>query len=134
MPVQIKMLYELLKFRNFNISHEKLPDFDSHKKFVVNNSYRTWNIIERNNKTLGTFYITFDNVIGINLIEPNHEEYVLIIKKILEKFEPLTQVKSLRSKYFLFNTHPNNKEYIKSLVSLNLVHIQNTYAYKNFFD
>ena len=58
--VQIKMLYELLKFRNFNISHEKLPDFDSHKKFVVNNSYRTWNIIERNNKTLGTFYITFD--------------------------------------------------------------------------
>ena len=80
--LHIKLLYKLLKSRKFTISHEKLPDYDSHKKFVLKNSYRTWNIIKENNKILGTFYITLNNEVGINLINPNHEKYVFIIKKI----------------------------------------------------
>ena len=130
----IKLLYELLKLRNFTISHEKLPDYDLHRKFVLNNSYRTWNIIKQNNETLGTFYITFNNEVGINLINPNFEKYVFIIKKILKNFSPLHKVNSERSKYFLFNTNPNNTEYIKSLESLEIIHIQNSYAYKKHFN
>lgn len=132
--LHIKLLYKLLKSRKFTISHEKLPDYDSHKKFVLKNSYRTWNIIKENNKILGTFYITLNNEVGINLINPNHEKYVFIIKKILKNFSPLEQVNSVRSRYFLFNTNPNNSEYIKSLQLLKITHIQNTYACKKKID
>ena len=31
------ILYELLKTRRHNISHESLPNFETHKKFVENN-------------------------------------------------------------------------------------------------
>ena len=127
----IKLLYKLLSLRVFNISHDELPDFDTHKKFVSNNSYRIWNFIELENEILGTFYITFDNVISINLLHPDKKYYVYLIEKILKEFLPLKEKKSLRSKYFIFNTNPNNKEYINALEALEIIHIQNTYAYKN---
>ena len=128
--VDIKKLYEILKKRDFNISHTNLPDFKEHNKFVLNYSYRIWNFIENEKSIIGNFYITYENVISIILLNPNKKIYVSIIKKIIEQFSPLKEKKSIRSKYFLFNTNPKNIEYIKALESLNLDHIQNTYAYK----
>ena len=128
--VDIKKLYEILNKRGFNISHTNLPDFKEHKKFVLNNSYRVWNFIEIDKSIVGNFYITYENVISIILLNPNKKIYVSIIKKIIEQFSPLKERKSIRSKYFLFNTNPKNIEYIKALESLDLDHIQNTYAYK----
>ena len=124
------LLYKLLSLRVFNISHNSLPDFDEHKKFVLKNPYRIWNFIELNNKVIGTFYITFENVISINLLMPDKKIYIYLIEKILKEFLPLKEIKSLRSKYFIFNTNPNNSEYINALESLKLVHIQNTYSYQ----
>lgn len=126
----INLLYKLLSSRVFNISHNSLPDFDEHKKFVLKNSYRIWNFIEQNNKVIGTFYITFENVISINLLMPDKKIYIYLIEKILKEFLPLKEIKSLRSKYFIFNTNPNNTQYINALESLKLVHIQNTYSYQ----
>ena len=128
--VDINLLYKLLSLRVFNISHNSLPDFDKHKEFVLNNPYRIWNFIELNNKVIGTFYITFENVISINLSNPNKKIYIYLIEKILKEFLPLKEIKSLRSKYFIFNTNPNNAEYINALESLKLVHIQSTYSYQ----
>ena len=128
--VDIKKLYEILNKRDFNISNKNLPDFKEHHKFVMNNSYRVWNFIEIEKSIIGNFYITYENVISIILLNPNKKIYVSIIKKIIEGFSPLKEKKSIRSKYFLFNTNPKNIEYIRALESLDLNHIQNTYAYK----
>jgi len=127
----IRMLYEILKLRKFNISHDKLPEFDEHNKFVLGNLYRVWKFIDNGSQTIGTFYITCENVVSVSLIVPNKTMYISVISKILERYKPLKEKKSIRSKYFIFNSNPNNKEYIQALESLKIVHIQNTYAFKN---
>ena len=127
----IKDLYELLKSREFNISHVELPEYDDHKKFVINNPYRTWHFLKKEDKLIGAFYITLENIISVNLINPLKEDYIFIIKKILKKYLPLKEKKSIRSKYFLINTNPNNQELIGALEKLDFSHIQNTYAVKN---
>ena len=63
-------LYDLLKERNYNISHKVLPDFKSHKRFVEKNPYLYWYIFSLNEKAIGTFYIKDDNSIGINTNVP----------------------------------------------------------------
>ena len=103
----------------------------SARPFVLGNSYRVWKFIDNGSQTIGTFYITCENVVSISLIVPNKKMYISVISKILEKYQPLKEKKSIRSKYFLFNSNPDNKEYIQALESLKIVHIQNTYAFKN---
>jgi len=128
--VDINDLYEVLKLRSYNISHSILPCFEEHKKFVSNNPYRTWNIIRKNNRVIGTFYLTFENVVGVNLINPSEKKYIFIIQEIFKKYSPLKEKKSLRSKYFIVNANPSNQKLIKALNSVGMVHIQNTYAQK----
>ena len=53
----------------------------------------------------------------------------MFLLTIIEQFS--LKEKSIRSKYFLFNTNPTNIEYIEALESLDLDHIQNTYVIKN---
>lgn len=130
--IHISELFKILEKRKFNISHENLPDFNSHRNFVLNHPYRFWKIVKNKNKIIGTFYITFDNVIGINLIKPSKTLYIDLIKKIFEICTPLEENKSMRSKYFLVNVNPENRKLIEALKTLGLEHIQNTFAYKNF--
>ena len=105
--------------------------YDIYKQFVENNPYRFWKLIKIDNEILGSFYITFENSIGINLIKAEYNLYLEIIKKILIEYKPLKETKSLRSKYFIFNTNPKNNLLIKALKKIGTEHIQNTYAIKN---
>ena len=125
-------LYQILEKKTYSISHYDLPSFEEHKNFVANNTYRIWNIIKMDNVILGSFYITFDNSIGINLIEAKYNLYLDIIQKILIEYKPLKEKKSLRSKYFIFNSNPKNNLLIKALKKIGTEHIQNTYALKNY--
>ena len=129
--IHISELFQILKKRKFNISHEDLPDFNNHRNFVLNHPYRLWKIVKNKNKIIGTFYITYDNAIGIHLIKPSKTLYESIIKKIFFIYKPLKENKSIRSKYFLINVNPANIKLIKALKVIGLEHIQNTYAYKN---
>ena len=124
----IRVLYEILKLRKFNISHDKLPEFDEHNKFVLGNLYRVWKFIDNGSQTIGTFYITCENVVSISLIVPNKTIYISVIRKILEKYKPLKEIKSVNSKYFLIKTNPKNKILIRALKKLNMKFIQKTYA------
>mgnify|MGYP001303696637 CR=1 FL=1 len=128
--VDINDLYKILKLRSYNISHSVLPSFEEHKYFVKNNPYRIWSIIRKDNQIIGTFYLTFENVVGVNLINPSEKYYIFIIKEIFRKYLPLKEKKSLISKYFIVNANPSNQKLIKALNSVGMVHIQNTYAQK----
>ena len=123
----IKYLYHLLKKRDFNISHDNVPDYYNHKEFVLNNKYRKWHFIYKNNNLIGSYYITFENHIGLNLSVSDVNDYVYLLKKILSKNKPLTEIKSERNKSFLINISPNNKQFINAMKLLNFEHIQNTY-------
>ena len=122
--------YKILEKKTYFISHDDLPSFEEHKKFIEKNPYRFWKIIKMDNVILGSFYITFDNSIGINLIEAEYNLYLEIIKKILIEYKPLKEKKSLRSKYFIFNSNPKNNLLIKALKKIGTEHIQNTYVIK----
>ena len=80
---------------------------------------------------IGTFYITFDNYIGINLIEATYKDYINVIKYILDSETPLEEIKSVRNKNFLINTNPENLVFKKAIKELNFVHLQNTYLCKD---
>ena len=114
--------------KEFNISHEVVPNFIEHKNFVYNNPYRVWLIVLNKNNFRGAVYLTKDNVIGINLPKANIEDYQNIINLIIKKYKPLRPVKSLKSKYFLININPKNNVLIKAVENLDLKYIQKTYA------
>lgn len=109
-------LYDLLKKRNYNISHEVLPDFKSHKQFVENNPYLYWYIFSLNEKAMGTFYIKNDNSIGINTNEPTKEIINEILDFILDNFTPRKGIPSEIPNYFFINVSQNNN-LLKDIVS-----------------
>ena len=129
----INSLYALLKGKKFNISHEKTPTFEEHLDFVRNSNYRNWFLINHNSKLSGSFYLTFDNVIGLNLLTNECLEYIEVINLILQNYKPLPPIASLRSKYFHVNANPKNLNLIRALKSIKMTHIQNTYAYMNLY-
>ena len=76
----IKILYKLLAERKYNISHDEMPSFESHKEFVYSEPYREWFLIKIDNKFLGSFYIQDDNSISIKI---NSTYYSKAIKNII---------------------------------------------------
>ena len=127
----IQCLYDLLKKKNNNISHIHLPEFEEHAKFVINNPYRFWYLIQKSSKTYASAYITNDNVIGINLPSNKYQEYLELMSILIKLHKPLPPIKSIRSQYFTVNLNPNNLNLIHALESLGMEHLQNTYVYKS---
>ena len=126
----ISILYEILKKRKFNISNIEIPAYEQHVEFVKSNKYRKWVIIFRNDKSYGTYYLRRDNYIGINLLTSIEYEYFLIIKYILSLEKPLKEIKSIRNKFFLINTNPNNKPLLRAIKRFNFLHVENSYLCK----
>ena len=112
---QNKILYSLLLKRTFKISHELMPDFDEHIKFVVENPYRGWFLLKSEDVYLGSFYIHKDNSLGINLISYEEEKVLWCLEFIKKEFEPLAPIKSVVPPFFYLNVSPENNEMISSL-------------------
>ena len=120
-------LYDLLKKRNYSISHEVLPDFKTHKKFVERNPYLYWYILSLNGKAIGTFYIKDDNSIGINTNEPTKEIIKEILDFILDNFSPKKGIPSEIPNYFFINVSQNNNLLKDIVSSLGYMPIQVSY-------
>ena len=121
---QVRLLYDFLQKRTHNISHLKIPDFETHEIFVKQNPYKFWYFIENNKKLVGTFYIKYDNSIGLNLIE--HSKIVLAntLEFIRLNFTPEKECPSIIPPYFYINTPIKNKELHFILQELGLKSIQ----------
>ena len=122
-------LFKILCARKFNISHREKPTFKEHEDFVKNNPYRKWFLILAKEEYIGTIYITYSNIIGINLICPETKIYKEAINLILKDYQPLKPIKSQRSAYFIINTNPENLILQKTLEELNFNLIETTYAF-----
>ena len=107
---QISILYELLKKRSYNISHKKMPTIKEHKIFVQNNRYRDWYIVFYKGETIGSFYIKYDNSIGIKISKQKTNIVKHIIDFIYSNFEPEESIPSEIPPYFYFNVSYDNKE------------------------
>ena len=112
---QNKVLYDLLLKRTFKISHNFMPNFDEHVKFITQNPYRSWFLLKDKNMYLGSFYIHKDNSLGINLISYEEEKVLWCLEFIKKEFEPLAPIKSVAPPFFYLNVSPENNEMISSL-------------------
>ena len=111
----VKYLYELLKQRKYNISHERLPPYEKHLAFVLEHPYRFWFVLERDQKRIGAVYINYDNSIGID-VDISQITYNVLMRLLLIVTSPLPEIKSIRSGYFFVNVSPVNLGMINWLV------------------
>ena len=125
--IDIKILYDLLKTRKYNISHQQIPTFAEHLDFVSHSPYLHWKIIFHKNKPIGTIYIQKNNSIGLNLNSFKEDWIYQIIFYIKSNFIPKDALPSLIPSYFYINVPASNKKLIKYLKKYNLKDIQVSY-------
>jgi pseudaminic acid synthase len=113
---QIKILYNLLNNRSKNISHKKMPSYSSHSKFVKNNPYRAWWILQdsnNENNILGLAYINYDNSVGLHInFSGISFSASYFINKVKKNLKTLKAQKSKIFKDYYFNVSPKNVELI----------------------
>ena len=130
---QIKVLYQLLKNRKYNISNTSLPTINSHCKFVKNHPYRAWYLIKSNENYIGSTYVMESNCIGISLAT-DFSNFPKIVELILKKHKPLKEIKSVRPSNFYINIAPNNKIISSVLRKMGATPIQITYSLKKIYN
>ena len=115
-------LYNLLKERNpiSNISHKKMPSFQSHIKFVSSKPYKKWYVIKMSNNSIGSIYLSYQNEIGLFLKKEYDDVKIAnsVIKLFMKK-NPLNQ-------YFV-NISPRNTKLIKFYKNLGFSLLQKTF-------
>jgi len=105
------ILYQLLKNREHKISHEILPSYEEHERFVRNHPYKHWYLVSQK-KPIGTIYIQNDNSIGLNLENIAATGLKQIMTFLADKHSPLPPIPSVRPKKFFFNLSPTNRNLI----------------------
>ena len=115
---QVKCLFNLLKKRSFTISHTILPSYKIHENFVLKNPYRFWYLILHRKSYVGSFYIKYDNSIGINLNLQNTEILQQLLDFVKTNHIPSKVSASLVPPYFYVNVATNNKKLRNILVKL----------------
>ena len=123
----IKILYDLLKKRKYTISHNTLPSFETHKKFVLSEPYQHWYIITENQNAIGTFYIQKNNSIGLNIISPSIGKVKKILDYINKHIEPNKSYPSKTPCYFYINVAPSNYILSNILEEIGCLEIQKSY-------
>jgi hypothetical protein len=126
-----KILFQILKMRSANISHQSLPTYAEHKRFVLNHPYRIWYLIKYGNEYIGNAYILKNNCVGITIVKNIRTIMPIVLEMLLKKHKPLKAIKSVRGAGFCFNTSPNNQEYISILKKMGATIIQTSYAFND---
>lgn len=112
---QIESLFELLVQRVHKISCEDVS-YNEHKRFVTSHPYRDWLLIRVSDSYVGSFYVSKENTIGINVSDgytPLVVSQIVIFVK--ENFKPLPLIPSIRSDKFSVNVPPSNVLLAKAL-------------------
>ena len=124
---QIDNLYNLLKKRNFTISHKNLPSYNFHKQFVLENPYRYWYLITYEKKYIGSFYLKKDNSVGINITFQNKKILSSILSFLKENHSPSKRSASIIPPYFYINVPSDNMQLQNLLENLGASSIQISY-------
>ena len=97
-----------------------MPSYSQLVKFVMSKPYSKWYIIQQNDQSIGSIYLSKQNEIGIFLIKTMHRKKIgqIALKMMMEKHP---------RKRFLANINPKNKKSIKFFIKNDFKLIQYTY-------
>ena len=125
---QIVELYDLLSRRKHTISHQMIPSFGDHRKFVEQYSYRAWYLVKIDEMSVGSVYVQTDNSVGLNNLEELDASVIkIIIDLVRERVEPMAPIASVRYKEFFFNVSVSNTELMEKLGKIGYEPSQVTY-------
>ena len=115
---QVRRLFELLGARLHKISCEETK-YSDHERFVNSHPYRFWFLVKVRAAYVGSFYVSKDNTIGINVLDEHVSEVVsLIINFVKNHFKPLPAIPSVRSGQFSINVPPSNRCLVNALKAI----------------
>ena len=120
----LKGLFNLLQKRKYTISHLELPSFQEHTEFVINHPYRIWDLCLINDEIVGSYYITYQNSVGIDLGNCNRDILEEIVNHIYRNYKPVKEEKSIVPGYFYFNIPFLNNTILDDMKSLGFEPIQ----------
>ena len=117
-----EFLFHLLSERQSyeNISHKKMPSFAQHSKFILSKPYSKWYIILKQNRKIGSIYLSKQNEIGLFLKKVEWDDI------IGEKALKLVIDKNPKQRY-LANINPKNKKMLNFYKKNCFKLIQHTY-------
>lgn len=121
-------LYRLLQQREHGISHKRLPAFEEHCAFVKAHPYRAWFLVTRRGEVVGAVYLGHDNGVGLMAVGSDREVLAASLSFVIENFQPLPEVKSVRAPRFHVNAAPSDFVLRDVLREAGAVHIQSTFA------
>lgn len=124
---QIHCLFDLLSRRHHVISHQAQPSFDEHEQFVRSHPYRAWYIVRQTSAAIGSFYITENNFIGLNISHQGIDLVKSILDYVEATYMPRAAVKSVRAGHFSINVAASNIELQRTLEALNKIALEHTY-------
>lgn len=122
-----EVLFDLLAKRDYSISHNKLPLKSEHIEFLASNPYRHWALVIESGQAVGSFYIQYDNSIGINLLHPSKQQVKRVLEHLRANFEPVAEIKSKTPPYFYVNVAYDNKYLKEILAELGMAPIQTSF-------
>ncbi len=125
---QVQILYRLLESRKHPISHTTLPSYEDHEAFVRDHPYRAWLLVRDAGSYIGSVYVHTDNTIGVNLEDERVADcFNEVLNQVLEAYDPLPAVKSVRHGSFAINVAPTNRALISALETRGCAVAQVTY-------
>jgi hypothetical protein len=124
---QIEKLFELLEGRLHRISYKE-TSYREHEGFVKSHPYRDWFLIKVSGNYVGSFYVSKENTIGIN-VSDEHTYFVVspIINFVNKNFKPLPLIPSVRGDRFAINIPPSSTHLARALEAIDAKIAQVTY-------
>lgn len=126
----LSLLYRLLVERKAHesISHIDMPTWGEHSKFVDTKPYKGWYIIVSDSEPVGSIYITYQNEIGIHILDDYRKKGIgtAALAELMAKHQ---------ERFYLANINPANEKSVKFFTEKHAFkHIQNTYKLERKYD
>ena len=120
----VKHLFALLLERKSHesISHQSMPTFEDHRKFVESHPYLEWYLIVVDSVMVGAVYITKQRELGIGIFES--------YRRLGYAKEALKIIMHKHPGRCLANINPNNDKSVRLFGKLGFKMIQHTYEYR----
>ena len=122
-------LFEMFQKRKENdrISSSIDLSFEEHCRFINEHPYRYWFLLKKTDRYIGSLNISNENSIGVQLLESHQSYFEVVIHQVLETYEPLPAIPSVRPSNFIVNISPKNNQLETILQKMGASCIQKTF-------
>lgn len=132
-PTSLDVLYALLKERpvESRISHEAMPPYSKHARFVRSHPYRFWFLVKAADEFVGDLHVTRNNEIGIFIFTRHRGNGygAQAVQTFMRRHRPRAAIAAVRVNKWLAHVSPENEAGASFFGKLGFKLVQRTFAY-----